>query len=441
MSHTANDLNAFETIESGVRSYIRQWPAVFTTARGHQLWDEEGKEYLDLFAGAGTLNYGHNHPVLKEALLEYLGGDNITHSLDMGSAAKRAFLERFEETILKPRGLDYVVQFPGPTGTNAVEAALKLARKVTGREWMVSFTNAFHGMTLGSLALTGNDMKRGGGGVPLQYATSMPYDGFFDDEKAIGAIDYLRMFLSQDGSGLDAPAAFIVETVQGEGGVNVASMEFLRDLRRTATEYGALLIVDDIQMGNGRTGKFFSWEDAGIEPDIVCISKSISGYGLPMALTLFKRELDIWGPGEHNGTFRGNNPAFVTATKALETFWTDDTLTQEVGKKAKALGGRLETIADAYPEAHATVRGRGLIQGLHCDVEGLAQDVIEEAFRRGVIAETSGPTSDVVKFLPPLTIPTDELLRGADIIEESLQAVLVDRGLRAKTLTAAGGRS
>ena len=438
MSHTPNDLHAFETIESGVRSYIRQWPAVFTTARGHQLWDENGKEYLDLFAGAGTLNYGHNHPVLKQALLEYLAEDNITHSLDMGSAAKRAFLEKFDEVILKPRNLDYVVQFPGPTGTNAVEAALKLARKVTGREWMVSFTNAFHGMTLGSLAITGNDMKRGGGGVPLQYATSMPYDGFFDDEKAIGAIDYLRMFLSQDGSGLDAPAAFIVETVQGEGGVNVASMEFLRDLRRTATEYGALLIVDDIQMGNGRTGKFFSWEDAGIEPDIVCISKSISGYGLPMALTLFKRELDIWGPGEHNGTFRGNNPAFVTATKALETFWTDDTLTHEVGEKAKALSARLETIAYAYPEAHASVRGRGLIQGLHCNVEGLAQDVIEEAFRRGVIAETSGPTSDVVKFLPSLTIPTDELLRGTDIIEESLQAVLVERGLRSKTLTAAG---
>ncbi len=438
MSYAPNDLQTFETIESGVRSYIRQWPAVFTTARGHQLWDEEGKEYLDLFAGAGTLNYGHNHPVLKEALLEYLTGDNITHSLDMGSTAKRAFLDRFDELILKPRGLDYVVQFPGPTGTNAVEAALKLARKVTGREWMVSFTNAFHGMTLGALAVTGNDMKRGGGGVPLQYATSMPYDGFFDDERAIGAIDYLRMFLSQDGSGLDAPAAFIVETVQGEGGVNVASMEFLRDLRRTATEYGALLIVDDIQMGNGRTGKFFSWEDAGIEPDIVCISKSISGYGLPMSLTLFKRELDIWGPGEHNGTFRGNNPAFVTATKALETFWTDNTLTHEVGEKAKVLGARLETIAGAYPEARVTVRGRGLIQGLHCDVEGLAQDVIEEAFRRGVIAETSGPTSDVVKFLPSLTIPTDELLRGTDIIEESLQAVLNERGLRSRTLTAAG---
>lgn len=438
MIHHANDLAAFETIESGVRSYIRQWPAVFTKASGHLMWDEEGKEYIDLFAGAGTLNYGHNHPVLKQALLEYLAGDHVVHGLDMGTAAKRTFLEAYDETILKPRGLDYVVQFPGPTGTNAVEAALKLARKVTGREWMISFTNAFHGMTLGSLALTGNDMKRGGGGVPLQYATSMPYDGFFDDERAVGAIDYLRMFLAAEGSGLDAPAAIIVETVQGEGGVNVASSDFLRGLRQTATEYGALLIVDDIQMGNGRTGKHFSFEDAGIEPDIVCVSKSISGYGLPMALTLFRRDLDIWGPGEHNGTFRGNNPAFVTPTKALETFWQDDSLTREVESKAVTLCRRLDEIAEEFPEAKATAHGRGLIQGLHCAVEGLAQQTIEEAFRRGVIAETSGPTSDVVKFLPPLTIPEGEMLRGVKIIEESLHRVLVDRGLRSKVLTTVG---
>lgn len=435
---STNDLSAFEHIESGVRSYIRQWPAVFTRGRGHLLWDEDDKEYIDLFAGAGTLNYGHNNPVLKQALLDYLVEDNIVHGLDMGTVAKRDFLECFDELILKPRGLDYVVQFPGPTGTNAVEAALKLARKATGREWMISFTNAFHGMTLGALALTGNDMKRGGGGVPLQYATSMPYDGFFDDERAVGAIEYLRMFLAADGSGLDAPAAIIVETVQGEGGVNVASMEFLRALRETATEHGALLIVDDIQMGNGRTGKFFSFEEAGIEPDIVCISKSISGYGLPMALTLFKRDLDIWGPGEHNGTFRGNNPAFVTATKTLQTYWSDDTLSREVETKGKVLRERLERIADAYPEAQATWRGRGLIQGLHMNVEGLAQEVIEEAFRRGVIVETSGPTSDVVKFLPSLTIPQDELLRGAGIIEESLRDVLAERGLRSKVLTTAG---
>lgn len=433
---SANDFSAFEDIESGVRSYSRGWPTVFTRAVGSRMWDEAGREYVDLFAGAGSLNYGHNHPALKQALIDYLQADNIVHGLDMATSAKRAFLETFQETILEPRGLDYVVQFPGPTGTNAVESALKLARKVTGRESMVSFTNAFHGMTLGALALTGNDMKRHGGGVPLSYATSMPYDGFLGPDT--DSLEVLRSFLRAEGSGLDAPAAIIVETVQGEGGVNVASMEFLRGLQETAREIDCLFILDDIQMGCGRTGPFFSFEAAGIKPDIVCVSKSISGYGLPMALTLFRRDLDIWGPGEHNGTFRGNNPAFITATRALEEFWQDDSLTQEVDRKAAFLQRELEDIARGYPEAQATHRGRGLIQGLHCGVEGLAEEIASVAFERGVILETSGPTSDVVKLLPALTIEDDLLRKGLDVICEAIEVSLQKRGLRGQGMAAGG---
>ncbi|MCK9485978.1 MAG: diaminobutyrate--2-oxoglutarate transaminase [Dehalococcoidia bacterium] len=431
------DFTAFETIESGVRSYSRAWPTVFNRARGSQLWDEQGREYVDLFAGAGSLNYGHNHPVLKEVLLDYLSEDNIVHGLDMATTAKGAFLERFNEVILKPRGLDYVVQFPGPTGTNAVEAAIKLARKATGREGMISFTNAFHGMTLGSLALTGNDMKRGGGGVPLSFATSMPYDGFLGPDT--DSLEVLHSFLAADGSGLDKPAAIIVETVQGEGGINAASIEFLQGLEAICREFECLFIVDDIQMGCGRTGPFFSFEPAGVTPDIVCISKSISGYGLPMALTLFRRDLDLWGPGEHNGTFRGNNPAFVTATRALEEFWQDDTLQQEVDQKATRLANDLQDIARAFPEAGATTRGRGLIQGLHCEVEGLAEEVAGGAFERGVVIETSGPNSEVVKLLPALNIDDAALSRGLDVICDSFEAALVGRGLRGRTLAAAGG--
>lgn len=431
------DFASFETIESGVRSYSRAWPTVFTRASGSCMWDEDGREYVDLFAGAGSLNYGHNHPVLKEALLDYLGEDNIVHGLDMATTAKGAFLERFDEVILKPRGLDYVVQFPGPTGTNAVEAAIKLARKVTGRETMISFTNAFHGMTLGALALTGNDMKRGGGGVPLSFATSMPYDGFLGPDT--DALEVLHSFLAADGSGLDKPAAIIVETVQGEGGVNTASPEFLQGLEAICREFECLFIVDDIQMGCGRTGPFFSFEAAGVKPDIVCISKSISGYGLPLALTLFRRDLDLWGPGEHNGTFRGNNPAFVTATRALEEFWQDDALTQEVDRKAARLEDDLRDIARAYPEAQATQRGRGLIQGLHSEVEGLAEEVARGAFERGVILETSGPNSEVVKLLPALNIDSAALGQGLDAVCESLEAALVGRGLRGRTMAAAGG--
>lgn len=314
MTITQPDLSVFETLESEVRSYCRGWPTVFDRAQGSHMYDEDGHTYLDFFAGAGSLNYGHNNPVLKRALLDYIERDGVTHGLDMSTTAKRAFLETFQNTILRPRDLPYKVMFPGPTGANAVEAALKLARKVKGRESIVSFTNAFHGMSLGALAVTGNAFKRAGAGIPLVHGTPMPFDNYLDGTYP----DFLwfERLLEDSGSGLNTPAAVIVETVQGEGGINVARAEWLRALADLCKRRDMLLIVDDIQMGCGRTGAFFSFEEAGIVPDIVTVSKSISGYGLPLALTLFKPELDVWEPGEHNGTFRGNNPAFVTAAAA-----------------------------------------------------------------------------------------------------------------------------
>jgi diaminobutyrate-2-oxoglutarate transaminase len=319
-------MDVFESLESEVRSYCRGWPAVFQKASGSHLYDEEGRAFLDFFAGAGTLNYGHNHPLLKEKLLSYLADDNIVHSLDMYTVAKRVFLETFQEVILAPRGLDYRVQFPGPAGAAAVEAALKLARKYTGRETIVSFTNAFHGMSLGALSVTGNSMKRNGAGVPLGHTVPMPFDNYLDGKTP----DFLlfERLLEDSGSGLDIPAAVIVETVQGEGGLNAASPDWLRGLADLCARHEILLIVDDVQMGCGRTGPFFSFEQAGIVPDIVCLSKSLSGYGLPFAVTLLKPELDVWEPGEHNGTFRGPNPAFVTATAAMD-FWAGEGLEKE----------------------------------------------------------------------------------------------------------------
>ncbi len=288
-------MSIFESLESQVRSYCRGWPTVFDRATGSHLYSEDGREYLDFFAGAGALNYGHNNPVLKAALLEYLGRDGVTHALDMTTVAKRDFLETFQDTILRPRELDYKVMFPGPAGANAVEAALKLVRKVTGRESIINFTNAFHGMTLGALSVTGNSLKRGGAGIPLVHATPMPYDNYFDGQTP----DFLffEKLLQDSGSGLNEPAAVIVETVQGEGGINVARMEWLQGLAELCQRHDILLIVDDVQMGCGRTGPFFSFEAAGITPDVVCLSKSIGGYGLPLALTLIRRDLDIWEPG------------------------------------------------------------------------------------------------------------------------------------------------
>jgi diaminobutyrate-2-oxoglutarate transaminase len=338
----------------------------------------------------------------------------------MASEARAKFLERFEEVILKPRGMDYKVQFPGPTGTNAVEAALKIARKVTGRQNIISFTNGFHGMTLGSLSVTGNAMKRAGAGVPLSNTSQMPFDGYLE-EGSDHSLELLEHMLSDEGSGVDKPAAVILETVQAEGGVNVARMEWLKKLQAILEPHGVLLIIDDIQVGCGRTGPFFSFEPTGIKPDIVCLSKSLSGFGLPFAATLIKPELDQWAPGEHNGTFRGHNLAFVTATKALD-YWTDDALTKDVERKTAIIESRLDALVERMP-AEGVRRGRGFIQGIAFEDAELAGKASAECFKHGLVIETAGIDDQVLKLLPPLVISDEDLEKGLSIIEEAVMAV------------------
>ena len=410
----------YSSVESEVRSYCRNWPTTMASARGSWLANTAGRRYLYFFAGAGALNYGHNNPTLKQPLIEYLTNDMIVHSLDMATSAKTDFLETFERLILRPRGLDYKVQFPGPTGTNSVEAALKLARKVTGRSSIINFTNAFHGMTLGALSVTGNSMKRAGAGIPLVHSTPMPFDNYFGG--VTEDFHWFERVLDDSGGGLNHPAAVIVETVQGEGGLNVARVEWLQALAQLCNRRDILLIVDDVQMGCGRTGRFFSFEEAGIVPDIVTLSKSISGYGLPMALTLFRRELDVWAPGEHNGTFRGHNPAFVTATQALETYWKTTSFADQTEAKGRRVRERLEQIAIGHDGIGA--RGRGMAQGLKFADAPMASEVCRAAFDRGVLMETSGPSDEVVKLLPPLTTSDADLDTGIDVLAESIAATV-----------------
>lgn len=414
-------LQTFETLESRVRCYSRAFPTVFTRAQGALLFDERGRRYVDFFAGAGTLNYGHNNPRLKRRLLEYLEADGIVHSLDMATAAKREFLERLNDVVLAPRGLSYKVQFPGPTGTNGVEAALKLARKVTGRAGVIAFTRGYHGVSLGALATTANAEKRAGAGVPLEHVVRMPFDGFLGE--GVDTLAYVAALLESPGSGVDLPAAAIVETIQAEGGIHVARPEWLRGLAELLARNGVLLIVDDIQVGCGRTGPFFSFEPAGIRPDMVVLSKSISGYGTPLSLLLLRPELDLWKPGEHNGTFRGNNLAFVTGAEAL-SYWQDGALTAEVERKGEEVRRALEAIAADFPEAGGRVRGKGLIQGLALGLDGLADRVSAAAFERGLVIETAGPRSEVLKVLPPLLIEAAELAQGLGVLRESVGAAL-----------------
>lgn len=413
-------MKTFEELESAVRSYSRGWPTVFEKAKGYRLWDSDGKEYIDFFAGAGALNYGHNNDVMQNKIIEYIQDDGILHSLDMGTTPRKAFLEKFQETILKPRNLDYKIMFPGPTGTNTVESALKIARKVTGRETVISFTNAFHGMTIGSLSVTGNSAKRKGAGIPLNYSVSMPFDNFVDDQDTIV---YLESYLEGSSSGVDLPAAIILETVQGEGGINAARMEWLQKVEEICKRFNILLIIDDVQAGCGRTGTFFSFEPAGINPDIVCLSKSIGGIGLPMAITLIKPEYDQWGPGEHNGTFRGNNLAFLAATEAL-TYWETEAFSVSIRERASFLKESIETMIEKYPALNGEARGRGLMQGIAVHVDDLAGKICAEAFQRGLIVETSGPKDEVVKFLPPLIIDEAGLNKGLQILEDSIKHVL-----------------
>jgi diaminobutyrate-2-oxoglutarate transaminase len=411
-----NDLT-FTQHESGVRSYCRRFPMVFSEARGSHMFDEEGGQYIDFLSCAGAVNYGHNPAPLKQALLDYLESDGVQAALDMHTEAKRDFIDTFASHIMRPRGMRYRLQFTGPTGTSVVESAVKLARKVTKRSNVMAFTNGFHGMSGTSLGLTGNRYHRQD--VQDTHVTRIPFEGYMG--KGFDSIAYLRKLLADNSSGIDLPAAMIVETVQGEGGVNVASAQWLRDLREVTTEYGILLIVDDIQAGCGRTGDFFSFEFAGITPDLVCLSKSLSGYGLPFSLLLIEPELDCWRPAEDNGTFRGNTLAFVAGCAALKAFWADRVLENDIRRRGQIVQDMLAMMSRDFSVHIKEVRGRGLFYGIEFGDPGLADSVAGECLRHGLIIERCGPDDQVLKIMPALTIADDTLRQGLDIILQSIK--------------------
>ncbi len=410
--------DVFEMRESEVRSYCRKFPAVFTQAKNAELFDEDGRRYIDFLAVAGSMNYGHNNPEIKKAILDYLADDNIINALDMHTAAKREFLSCFHDTILAPRDLDYKIMCCGPTGTNGVEAALKLARLYTGRANVVAFSGAFHGMSIGSLSMTTDHFSRHGAGIPLQNVTFVPYCGSFN------SIEYIEWMMADDHSGIERPAAIVVETVQAEGGINIATPEWLGQIRQICDTYGILLIVDDIQVGCGRTGHFFSFERSDVVPDVVVLSKSISGFGIPMTIVLIKPEYDIFKPAEHNGTFRGHQLAFVGAGAAAR-YYSEHDLDSVVSDKEALIGGFLkEHIAPIHPDIQ--IRGIGMLWGVDLSAidPALAIKISHECFERGLIVEVCGRRDGVVKIIPPLTTEPEILKEGLSILKESTIAAL-----------------
>lgn len=418
----------FDISESAVRSYSRAFPTVFATGSGEFLSAQDGTRYIDFLAGAGSMNYGHNPQFIKRILIDYLQRDGLTNALDLATTAKQDFLTVFTERVLAPRGLDYKVQFCGPTGTNAVEAALKVARLVTGRTNVVSFSGGFHGVSTGALAATGSSYYKEGLYPSLPTMTPVPYPD--SPLGAFNSLDLLNRLVEDPSSGAEKPAAVLLETVQGEGGVYIAPVEFLAGLREWCDKHQVLLIVDDIQVGCGRTGSFFSFERAGIRPDVITLSKSISAYGLPMAVVLIRPEYDVWQPGQHNGTFRGNQLAFVAAAAAVREFWSDG-VEGAFGAEIRRKGGLVRDFLQRRVGAKfgAKVRGMGLIWGIDLADAGVSASKLSNlCFDRGLIVETCGRAGEVLKILPPLTVTEEALMRGLELIADALQDAAAGSG-------------
>jgi 2,4-diaminobutyrate 4-transaminases len=415
----------FEKNESEVRSYCRNYQVRFSKAKNAELYSENNERYIDFFAGAGAINFGHNNPYIKEKIVEYLKEDNIIHALDMYTVAKEKFLSSLFDIVLKPKGLDYKVMFCGSTGTNAIEAALKLVRKNKKRANVFAFSGAFHGMSLGSLSMTSDSFSRRGAGVPLNNITFIPYCDSLKNPQ--DSLDYIEWVLSDDHSGIDKPAAIFFESVQAEGGINVADIDWLIKLHALCTKHDILLVCDDIQVGVCRTGSFFSFERAGIVPDMVVMSKSISGFGLPMSILLIKPELDIFNPAEHNGTFRGNQLAFIGAAAGLE-YYNMNNLPMMVNEREKIISNFL--INEILPiDSRLSIRGIGMIWGIDFSKidSTLSKVAMQNCVKNNLIIERAGREDCVLKLLPPLTIEKELLVEGLNIIKDSVSVTIEKR--------------
>lgn len=413
MDGLARGLDVFDAWESEVRGYVRTYPTVFVSASNARQVDEQGASYIDFFGGAGVLNFGHNNDRMKRALIEFIEANGVAHSLDMATSVKREFIQAFVETILKPRNMNYRLQFTGPTGTNAVEAALKLARRVTGRSNVIAFSHGFHGMTLGALACTANAYFRNAAGVPLEHITRLSLEH---------PLDSMRAAYADPSSGLEPPAAIMIEVVQCEGGVYLASESWLKELQTFAREVGALLIIDDIQAGCGRTGQYFSFDGMGLDPDIICLAKGIGGFGTPLAMNLSKPEHDRhWSPGEHTGTFRGQGMSFVAGREGIRYF-EDNAFLEDVRRKGAIMEQKLGALANEFSSRGFELRGRGMVWGLDTADPALSKAIVANSFKNGLLIGGCGTGGRVLKSIPPLTIPDDDLNEGLDILTTAVRS-------------------
>lgn len=384
------------------------------------------REYIDFYSGAGTLNYGHHNVCLKQALADDVHRHGPLGTGERTEGITNRFFETVDRVLLEPRSWSYRMHLAGPTGAAALEIALQLAREVKGRQNVISFTQGFQGVSGRTLAASAKVFFRAIAGTSaVANTTFMPYDRSFGPD--VDTMAYLEQMLDNTSSPQDIPAAVIVETVLGQGGINVLTWRWLKELEMLCQRYDMLLIMDDTQVGCGRTGRFFSFETADIHADMIVLSKSLSGFGLPMSLLLSDPDL---GLPQRQSRCVGSDEldcelALLTATHALDRYWTDETFATELQRKEGLVRDWLENIVHSYSGFDFGVRGRGLIQGLVMSRhDGLADQVARKAFESGLLIETSGNNDEVLKLLPALTINERLLIQGLEIIERSLADVL-----------------
>ncbi len=428
--------------ESDVRSYPRRLPIAIKRAYGVLVEDTRGQIFLDCLAGAGTLALGYNHAEINQSLKDQLDSGLPYQTLDITTEVKDHFIKQVKNFLPEYFSKDSVIQFCGPSGADAVEAAIKLVKQTTGRNTMFAFRGAYHGMTNGTMGLMGNlgtKARRTGlmsdvHFMPFPYSLRCPF-GLGGDAGAKQSIRYIERLLNDDEAGIQKPAAIIVEPVQGEGGVIPAPVEWLRELRRITTEHGILLILDEIQCGVGKSGYRFAFEESGITPDILCLSKAIGG-GLPMSILVFNKQIDTWKAGEHTGTFRGNQLAMVSGAKTMEIIERDN-LVEHANIAGNYFRLGLEEIQTRV-DCIAEVRGKGLMLGIEIVTPSGSKNKFDEreadseltlsiqraSLERGLIVEKGGRDGSVIRFLPPLIITFEQI----DFALRTLEAAIIASG-------------
>jgi diaminobutyrate-2-oxoglutarate transaminase len=426
--------------ESNARSYPRRFPLALRRAEGIYVEDIEGRVFIDCLAGAGTLALGHNHPVVVQAIEQILKDGTPLHTLDLTTPVKDRFVQDLFDLLPADLARDAKIQFCGPTGADAVEAALKLVKTATGRTTMLAFQGAYHGMTQGALSLMGNlqpklalhGMLQGVQFLPFPYDYRCPF-GLGGSAGVRAGLNYIDSVLNDPESGVTQPAGMIVEVVQGEGGVVPAPDEWMRGVRAAASKAGVPLIIDEVQSGFGRTGRLFAFEHSGIVPDVVILSKAIGG-GLPLAVVIYRGELDRWLPGAHAGTFRGNQMAMAAGSATMRLI-RDEALPEHAWTLGNGFQQKLRQLQFHYPQL-GDVRGRGLMIGVevvdpegerdslgHLPVNGtMASNLQTECLKRGLIVELGGRHGSVVRFLPPLIITESQINHVFEIFAEALNA-------------------